>query len=201
MFSALFGTSVRKFMLNVGVRLDKHGISPNSLTVVGLLLNGLVALVLATGHYTIGGILTLLAGIFDMLDGAVARAGNRISTFGGFLDSTLDRYSEAILMFGLLIHFLRSGNMTGSALIYAATVGALITSYARARAEAAGLKNESGFFQRPERVILLGVLLIFEHPVIALWILAVGTNLTAVYRIWAVYRATHYNEPSKADRA
>lgn len=177
-------------MLNVGGILDKAGISPNTLTVIGVFLSAVVAVVLGTGSFIAGGFLTLAAGVFDMLDGAVARAGNRVSTFGGFLDSTLDRYSEAVLLFGLLIYFLRVDNDLACALIYAAIVGSILTSYARARAEASGIKNDAGFFQRTERVILLGVLLIFHIPMVALWILAVGSNLTALYRIYAVYRQT-----------
>ncbi len=178
-------------MLAIGQRLVKTGITPNMLTVSGLVLNALVAIVLGSGHFFFGGILTLIAGIFDMLDGAVARAGNKVSTFGGFLDSTLDRYSEAVLLFGLMVHFLIVADPVAVALIYATMVGSILTSYARARAEAAGLKNESGLFQRPERVILLGALLIFQIPVVALWILAVGSNLTAIYRVYAAYRQTH----------
>lgn len=190
MLSALFGAPVRRFTLEIGRRLARTGVSPNVLTVIGLLLNTLVALILGSGHFILGGAMTLLAGGFDMLDGAVARAGNRVSVFGGFLDSTLDRYSEAVLMFGLLIYFLQAHNSTAIALIYVTMVGSIMTSYTRARAEAAGLKNDSGFFQRTERVVLLGALLLLQRPIVALWILAIGTNLTAAYRVYAVYRAT-----------
>ena len=190
MLSTLFGSRVRELFLGVGRTLARTGVSPNTITVTGLLLNGLVAIVLSGGYYFVGGLLTLIAGMFDMLDGAVARAGKRVSVFGGFLDSTVDRYSEAVLFLGLLVHFLRNSNSTAVILIYVTIVGSLMISYARARAEAAGLKNEAGLFARPERVVLLGALLVFNRPLWALWILAVGTNLTAVQRIYHVYRTT-----------
>ncbi len=172
----------------VGGILHKRGVSPNTVTVVGLLLNALVAVVLSGGNYVLGGVLTLVAGSFDMLDGAVARAGNRVSRFGGFLDSTLDRYSEAVMLLGLLVHFLRIDSPTNVFLIYVTAVGSLMISYTRARAEAAGIRNEVGLFARPERVILLGVCLLFGKPEVALWILAVGTNVTAAQRVYHVYR-------------
>ena len=190
MLSRWLGAPVRAFILDIARHVIKTGISPNALTVIGLLLNVLVAAILASGSFFIGGCLTLFAGMFDMLDGAVARAGNRVSVFGGFLDSTLDRYSEAVLMGGLMIYFLGRDERTAVLLIYAALVGSLMISYTRARSEAAGLKNEAGVFARPERVILLGALLILNMPVLALWILAIGTNLTAAHRVYHVYRVT-----------
>lgn len=190
MLSTLFGARVRQFTIALGRPLVRAGISPNMVTVSGLLFNAFVAIVLAGGHYFWGGVLTLLAGVFDMLDGAVARAGNKVSVFGGFLDSTLDRYSEAVLLFGLLYHFQQIDNTTATALVYITFVGSIMTSYTRARSEAAGLTNDAGFFQRTERVVLLGVCLLFRIPVAALWILAIGTNLTALYRVYTVYRTT-----------
>ncbi len=188
MLSTALGGRVRTWMNVIGGILHKRGVSPNTVTVVGLLLNALVAVVLSGGNYVLGGVLTLVAGSFDMLDGAVARAGNRVSRFGGFLDSTLDRYSEAVMLLGLLVHFLRIDSPTNVFLIYVTTVGSLMISYTRARAEAAGIRNEVGLFARPERVILLGVCLLFGKPEVALWILAVGTNVTAVQRVYHVYR-------------
>jgi CDP-diacylglycerol--glycerol-3-phosphate 3-phosphatidyltransferase len=188
MLSALFGYRVRQAALSVGQLVAKTGVSPNTITVLGFLFNGVVAVMLARGSLVAGGLLTLVAGAFDMLDGAVARASSKVSVFGGFLDSTVDRYSEAVLFLGLLVYFLNAGNATAVVLIYAAIVGSLMISYARARAEAAGVKNEAGLLARPERVVLLGALLVLGYPVWALWILAIGTNLTAVQRIYHFYR-------------
>ena len=188
MLSTLLGPQVRRWVLGLGRGLNSFGVSPNAVTVAGLLLNAYVGWVLAGGDYFVGGILTLLAGSFDMLDGAVARAGNKVSKYGSFLDSTLDRYSEAVLLLGLLVHFLRRGNDTAVVLIYVTVVGSLMISYTRARSESLGVKNEAGLFARPERVVLLGALLILGYPVWALWILAVGTNLTAAQRVYHVYK-------------
>lgn len=176
-------------MLGAGLMLARLGITPNTVTVLGLLFNGLVAWVLSGGQFVAGGTLMLAAGVFDMLDGAVARAGSRVTRFGGFLDSTLDRYSEAVLLLGLLAYFARTDNEQAVLLVYITFVGSVMISYARARAEALGVSGEVGLFARPERVVLLGVLLVFNAPVLALWILAVGTNFTALQRIWHTYRA------------
>jgi len=189
--STLFGAQFRRFTFGIGKALSRSGVSPNTVTVLGLLLNALVALVLASGSFLVGGFLVLLAGMFDMLDGAVARAGGKVSVFGGFLDSTLDRYSEAVLFLGLLVYFTRASDSVAVVLIYITMVGSIMTSYARARAEASGLKNDSGLFQRTERVVLLGLCLIFQAPLLALWTLSIGTNLTAAYRVYAVYKAAH----------
>lgn len=191
MISTLLGSWVRLRLQRVGFLAARTGLSPNAFTLLGLALNVLVAAVIASGNLVLAGVLALGAGAFDMLDGAVARVTNRITRFGGFLDSTLDRYSEAVLYFGLLVYLLRAGgNETGILLVYATVVGSIMVSYARARAEAAGVKAEVGLFARPERVILLALFLILRHPVWALWILAVLTNLTTAQRILHVWRVT-----------
>ncbi|MDI3339382.1 MAG: CDP-alcohol phosphatidyltransferase family protein [Sphaerobacter sp.] len=196
MISTLVGHWVRLRLQRIGLVLARTNLSPNAFTVLGLLLNLVVAVVIGTGNLVAGGILALVAGAFDMLDGAVARVTNRITRFGGFLDSTLDRYSEAVVYGGLLVYLLRSqaGDLA-LLLLYATVVGSLMVSYARARAEAAGLKAEVGFFARPERVILLAVCLIAGRPVWALGILALLTNVTTLQRILHVWQATRGDEP------
>ncbi|HET8626428.1 MAG TPA: CDP-alcohol phosphatidyltransferase family protein [Thermomicrobiales bacterium] len=173
--------------------LQWTGLSPNVLTLLGLLLNCGVAAVLALGYLRIGGILVLVAGLFDMLDGAMAKVTNRITTFGSFLDSTLDRYSEAILYLGLLLYVLTTRDARlGAVLIYVTICGSILVSYARARAEALGYKLQVGLLARPERIIVLAVGLMAAHPLWALWFLAIFTNVTAIqriYHLWAtVYR-------------
>ena len=191
MISTVVGGWVRLRLQRVGLLVARTGLSPNAFTIIGLLLNILVAIVIGSGSLVLGGVLALGASAFDMLDGAVARVTNRITRFGGFLDSTLDRYSEAALYCGVLVYLLRSGgNQVGVILVYATVVGSIMVSYARARAEAAGVKAEVGLFARPERVILLAAFLIFQRPVWALWILAILTNLTTAQRILHVWRAT-----------
>jgi CDP-diacylglycerol--glycerol-3-phosphate 3-phosphatidyltransferase len=180
---------VRGYILGIGRAIARLGISPNLLTVLGLILNAAVAVVIAAGEPRWGGALLLVASAFDMLDGAVARATNHITKFGGFLDSTLDRYSESLVFLGLLIYVLDTDDAkTGAILIFISAVGSLLISYARARAEAAGWKASVGLVARPERVVLLSLCLIIGKPLWALWVLAVTTHLTAITRIIHVWR-------------
>ena len=189
MISEFIGARIQGSLLGVGRALARLGLSANVLTVVGLLLNAGVALVIATGHPRWGGALLLAASAFDMLDGAVARATGTITRFGGFLDSTLDRYSEAVVFGGLLIFLLGTDDAElGALLVFVATVGALLISYARARAEAAGYSASVGLVARPERVVLLAICLLLGRPLWALWVLAIATHLTALTRIVHVWR-------------
>ena len=189
MISELLGRRVRASLLRVGRGLARLGLTANALTVVGLLLNAGVAAIIATGHPRWGGALLLIASAFDMLDGAVARATGTITRFGGFLDSTLDRYAEAVVFGGVLVYVLGTeDDALGAILVFVAAVGALLISYARARAEAAGYAASVGLVARPERVILLALGLLLGRPLWALWILAVTTHLTAVTRILHVRR-------------
>jgi CDP-diacylglycerol--glycerol-3-phosphate 3-phosphatidyltransferase len=171
--------------------LSRIGMTANMATLIGLLLNAGVAAVIASGHPRLGGVLLLFASAFDMVDGAIARSTGSVSKFGGFFDSTLDRYSEIVVYVGLLI-WLNQGpdDHLGSLLILIAASGALMISYARARAEAIGYGASVGLVARPERVILLAACLIINQPLWALWILAILTHVTAVWRIVHVWRAT-----------
>ncbi len=176
--------------------LSKTGISPNALTVFGFAATLTVAWVLSTGRFFLGGFLVLLSGSLDFLDGALARATGRSTKFGAFLDSSLDRFSDAALFLGLLAYYANQGSHYQEiVLIGAALTGSLVTSYTRARAEGLGLKNEVGFFTRTERIILLAIGLIIGHwysngITVVLWIIAVLSNLTALQRIYHVWRQT-----------
>jgi CDP-diacylglycerol---glycerol-3-phosphate 3-phosphatidyltransferase len=188
MLSEAIGSWVRSKMLVVGRAFASIGITPNMATIIGLVLNVIVAVILGFGHPIIAGVLLLLASAFDMVDGSIARATNTISKFGGFFDSTIDRYSEIVVYIGLLVWLNSEGaNNLGSVLILVACTGALMVSYARARAEALGYKASVGILARPERVILLALCLIIKQPMWALWVLAVLTHVTAVWRIWHVH--------------
>jgi CDP-diacylglycerol--glycerol-3-phosphate 3-phosphatidyltransferase len=188
MLSEAVGTWVRSKMLVVGRAFASIGITPNMATIIGLFLNVIVAVILGFGHPIIAGVLLLLASAFDMVDGSIARATNTISKFGGFFDSTIDRYSEIVVYVGLLVWLNSEGeNNLGSVLILVACSGALMVSYARARAEALGYTSSVGFLARPERVILLALCLIIKQPMWALWVLAVLTHVTAAWRILHVH--------------
>jgi CDP-diacylglycerol--glycerol-3-phosphate 3-phosphatidyltransferase len=187
--SERIGAWIRTRILFIGRFLGGLGLTPNMLTVIGVLLNSLVAAVIAFWSIRLGGALLLVASAFDMLDGAVARATGKGSKFGGFLDSTLDRYSESVVYLGVLVYILDTDDAkTGSILTLLATTGALMISYARARAEAIGYTASVGLVARPERVILLALCLIIDQPMWALWALAVLTHVTALTRIGHVWR-------------
>ena len=191
MISEALGTRVRSLTLGIGEVLARAGLTPNMITTIGVLLSAVVAFVIAGGNLVVGGVLFLIASAFDMLDGAVARAAGTVTKFGGFLDSTLDRYSETIVLFGVLYYLLQTPDaMVGALLVFAATTGSLLISYARARAEAAGFHASVGLLARPERVIILAIGLLFGLLLPALWILAVGTHLTVFMRIFHVWRIT-----------
>jgi CDP-diacylglycerol--glycerol-3-phosphate 3-phosphatidyltransferase len=137
--------------------IAKTPLTPNIITWVGLLVTiGAGALVI-TDYWLAAGIVVLAAGLFDMLDGALARATNKMTRFGAILDSTLDRVSEAILLVSLLAVFARDGLVTESILSGVALVGSLLVSYIRARMEGLGLECKAGFFTRPERVIIVAL--------------------------------------------
>jgi phosphatidylglycerophosphate synthase len=187
--SELVGARIRNYTLRVGEFLAGLGLTPNAVTTVGLLLNVLVAWIIARGDLGLGGVLLLFASGFDMLDGAVARASGAITKFGGFLDSTIDRYSEAVVYGGVLLYLLGTPDYRiGSVLVFAATVGSLLISYARARAEAAGFRASVGLLARPERVLVLALGLIFGQLIPVLWLLVIGTHLTVLTRMAHVWR-------------
>jgi CDP-diacylglycerol--glycerol-3-phosphate 3-phosphatidyltransferase len=171
----------------IGRFLGQLGIHPNTVTILGTGLNIGVAAVLASGRLTLGGWLLAIVAPVDAIDGALARVVGQKSRFGAFLDSTLDRVSEAALLFGILIHYLIQGATTEVILAFFATFGAVMVSYTRARAEAADFPCKVGLLTRVERAVVLAVGLILGQPTITLWVLAVGSTLTALHRILYVY--------------
>lgn len=170
--------------------LAATGVHPNVLTLLGLALNGAAAAMLAAGAFTSGALVFLIASAFDTLDGALARVAGKASLFGAFLDSVADRYAEAVVLVGLLVNLHLTGQTPLLVPCAAALVGSLLVSYVRARAEGLGTDCEIGLFQRPERVVVLGVGLLLAEWLLApaLWLLAVGTNATVVQRALHVHR-------------
>ncbi len=171
--------------------LEATGISPNALTVIGFLLTLLVAVILATGNLLAGGLLLIFAALFDTLDGALARHSQQVTVFGAFLDSIMDRYSEAVTLFALIFFYSASSEGRINVLLLTATlIGSLLVSYARARAEAVNIECKEGFFQRTERIVVLIIGLVTGWMTPVLWVLAIFTNLTAAQRVFDVYRKT-----------
>ena len=202
MFSRRIQQQARHVVTLLIQPLARLGVSPNLLTSIGLLVSVMAALVIAQGYLFIGGLLVMLAGIFDMFDGAMARIRNAATTFGAFLDSTLDRYSESIILFGLLWYTLQHPDLQDLpwpapheqmwmiTFIFVSVVGSLMVSYTKARAEGLGIECKSGLLARPERVIILAIGLLSNTSIWALAILAVFSNLTALERMISVWRST-----------
>jgi CDP-diacylglycerol--glycerol-3-phosphate 3-phosphatidyltransferase len=168
--------------------LARAGVSPNALTLIGFLAMLGVACVLALGYERLGGVLIVAVGLFDALDGALARSTGKTTTFGAFFDSTLDRFAEIALYLGLL--YLYRGDLMAVLVVYLAITGSLMVSYTRARAEGLGLECKVGLFTRLERLATLVVGLLVGRTVLALVVVAVFSNLTAAQRMWHVWKAT-----------
>jgi CDP-diacylglycerol--glycerol-3-phosphate 3-phosphatidyltransferase len=168
--------------------LYKIGLTPDVVTWIGLIINLAAAAVVALGHLLIGGILLLVAGLFDILDGALARYSNKTTAFGAILDSTFDRLSEAALLCGLLVYSVLQGHTTELYLIFAVLVGSFLVSYVRARSEGTGIQCSVGLFTRAERVIILALGLLFNQVLIALIVLTLFSFITFGQRMFYVYR-------------
>ncbi len=159
------------------------GINPNVLTVIGFLLNLLAAYLFAYGYFRWAGGMVFLAGLFDMLDGRVARLSNRVTPFGGFFDSVLDRYSDLCLMIGLLVFYGRINRFWYVTLVALVMIGSVMVSYARARAENLIPSCRVGFLERPERMVLIIIGAMFDRMAPVLWVIAVLSTLTVIHRV------------------
>jgi CDP-diacylglycerol--glycerol-3-phosphate 3-phosphatidyltransferase len=175
----------------IGGGINRLGIMPNTMTIIGLIGNTIGAYFIATGQMTIGGIIILLMGPVDALDGTMARLKGEPSEFGAFVDSVTDRYSELVIFGALLIYYATVGDILYALLAYLAAAGAVLVSYTRARAQSLGYETKVGVLTRFERYLVLAPCLVFNIPGAALWILAVLGNLTALQRIWDVRSKVH----------
>lgn len=169
--------------------LGRTGMNPDVLSSIGLAIDIGAAYLVATGHFFLGGVLVLIAGLFDLLDGALARFTKQTTKFGAILDSTFDRVSEAAIFCGLLISFMSRGATTLEiVLIFVALVGSFLVSYTRARAEGLGLECKVGLFTRAERVIVLAIGLLINQIFIALWVLVGFVYITVAQRLFYLWR-------------
>ncbi|MGD1039254.1 MAG: CDP-alcohol phosphatidyltransferase family protein [Dehalococcoidales bacterium] len=174
--------------------LEKTHITPNALTVIGMLITFVAAALVALKHPFAAGWVVLFAGLFDMLDGALARRTNKVSKFGGVLDSTLDRISEASVLIGIAVFYANRQSVWGVAIAGITLIGSQLPSYIRSKAENLNINGKIGLFTRPERVIILalGLLLagITNVLLIALIIIAVLSFLTAGQRLVHIWNKT-----------
>lgn len=185
--------------------LGRMGVNPNVVTTLGFLVTVSAGVAFFLGNVRTGGLLILLGGLMDILDGAIARAANLSTKFGSFYDSTLDRASEVVVLLGVMSLYLGTGRNIGEPwmvyLVVLALAGSLMVSYTRARAEGLGIDCKVGLMQRAERIILLGgSTMIFgswRQGIVltcVIWAMAILTNATAMYRIYWVYR--HLQTPA-----
>ncbi|HJR79698.1 MAG TPA: CDP-alcohol phosphatidyltransferase family protein [Anaerolineales bacterium] len=179
------------FLDPLGGFLNRLGLTPNMMTMLGLIGNSLGAYYLARGDMLTGGILVLLMTPIDALDGTMARLRGEPSDFGAFVDSVTDRYSELIIYGGLLYYFLSLGDPLGGLLVFGAAAGSVLVSYVKARAEGLGYEAKIGLLTRVERYIVLAPSLVFNQVFIGLGIIALFANITALQRIWHVRRQAH----------
>ena len=170
--------------------LSRIGLTPDILTWIGLGINIIAAAIIATNHLISGGILVLFSGLFDILDGALARFTNKSTRFGALLDSTFDRLSEAFILFGILILYIKDVHVLEILLIFSVMIGSFLTSYIRARAEGLGIECKTGLFTRAERVIILALGLMLNQILIVLIILAVFAFITVIQRLVHVWQET-----------
>jgi CDP-diacylglycerol--glycerol-3-phosphate 3-phosphatidyltransferase len=168
--------------------LARAGVTPNQVTIFGAGLSGLVAIGVALGGQRLAGALVLLAGAFDLLDGALARGTGHTSRFGAFLDSTLDRVTDAALLVGAAGRGWRAGRPVTAILAFLACVASILVSYTRARAEGLGVQGEAGFFDRPARIAVLAGALFLNRLDLGLLLIMLGASATVVQRILFVRR-------------
>lgn len=166
--------------------LIRLGLKPNIITISGLIGNIIAAILIGSGQLFWGGVLAMLVGPFDALDGAMARLKNEPSKYGSFIDSVTDRYDELVLLAGLLVHFIMVDEWIGCVLVYFAAAGSVMVSYVRAKAEALGYSAKVGILTRVERYLILIPGIILGKPMISLAIIALLGNITAIQRFYFV---------------
>jgi CDP-diacylglycerol--glycerol-3-phosphate 3-phosphatidyltransferase len=165
-------------------------VHPNVLTFIGLLINVVAAFLFAAGKLRMAGFVVLGAGLFDMVDGRVARETNRVTRFGGFFDSVLDRYSDLGVLVGLLVYYASINRFFYVVLTAIVMTGTVMVSYTRARAENTIPKCKVGFLERPERVVLIIIGALFNRMAQVLWVIAILSNVTVIHRMIYTWQET-----------
>lgn len=179
---------------SIAIFLNRMGITPNMVTIIGLAGNLIAAILIATGRLFWGGLVALIVGPLDAIDGVLARLKNESCEYGAFFDSITDRYSEMAIFGGLLVYFSKTGTWYDPLLIFIAAIGSFMVSYSRARAESLGYSAKNGLLTRAERYIVLIPGILFGYPRISIWIVAILANFTAFQRIFSIRRKTRAAE-------
>ena len=175
----------------IGAFLNRLGLMPNTITIIGLVGNTIGAYFLWQGQMLVGGLIILAMGPVDALDGTMARLRGEPSDFGAFVDSVTDRYSELVIFLGLMLYYNQQGDWVNTLGVYLAAAGSVLVSYVRARAQSLGYEAKVGILTRAERYAVLAPTLIFNIPWVGVWIIAVLANITAMQRIIHVRRLAH----------
>ncbi len=175
----------------IGGFLFKIGLRANTITLLGVAGNAVATFYIARGDLLVGGVLVVLTGPLDALDGTLARFQDDLRPFGALFDSLADRFSEGLILLGLLIYFLDLGSRTGCVLTFVALTGSLLVSYIRARAQSLGCDVKIGLLTRVERYIIISLALLFSQPLAGLWLLATLTYVTIIQRVWFAWKELH----------
>lgn len=178
--------------------LNRIGLTPNTMTIIGLIGNAIGAYFLARGEMTIGGIIILLMGPIDALDGTMARLRGMDGQFGAFVDSVTDRYSELVIFGGLLYYYVSAGDAFGAMMVFLAAAGSVLVSYNRARGQSLGWDTKIGILTRMERYLVLAPTLVINRPLWGVIIIALFANITALQRIYDVRRQAYKEEENNS---
>lgn len=197
-----FGEGCRVLLTAIVRRLALARVNPNVLTFLGLVINIIAAFFFGYANaenqarmFFYGGLVVIGAGFMDLVDGRVARATNRVTRFGAFFDSVVDRYSDVALFFGLLVYYARANRFFYLVLTAVVMVGAVMVSYTRARAESLIGSCKVGFMERPERLVLVIIGALFNRMAPVLWVIAVLSNVTVAHRIYYTWQRTNQEQP------
>ena len=189
-FTGAIGSGGKWLLDRIVGAIAATGVNPNVLTFLGLVVNFAAAVNFAVGNFRTGALIVFFAGFLDMLDGQVARRQKRVTAFGAFYDSTLDRYADMALYMGLLVYYSVSGRTLYVVIAAIATAGSVMVSYARARAESLIPLCKVGFMERPERLVLLIMGGLFNRMAPVLWVISVVSTITVIHRIVYTWQET-----------
>jgi CDP-diacylglycerol---glycerol-3-phosphate 3-phosphatidyltransferase len=192
-----FRATFRGVLTTLAVFFNRIGFHPNTMTILGLAGTVTGAALLGLGHMTIGGFVILVSGVFDALDGTMARLRDESTRFGAFVDSVCDRFADLSIFGGLLAWFIQQQDWLTCGIIYVAAVGTVMVSYIKARAESLGYSAKVGLLSRVGRYLVIVPGLVFNIPVISIWIIAIFANYTALQRIWYVRKQALGLTPSE----
>ncbi len=196
-YTRAIGTACDFIIKRIVRGLALSRIHPNALTFIGLLINVYAAVLLAQGNFWLGGWVIVGAALFDMVDGRVARETNQVTSFGGFFDSVLDRYSDLGLLMGLLVYYGSINRPWYVVLTAVVMTASVMISYTRSRAENTIPKCKVGFMERPERVVLVMIGTLFNRMAPVLWVIAILGNITVIHRMIYTYQETKRLEESQ----